>query len=69
MPFLSQILNNSDINARPLTPMEIPMDQSARQQVNEDLAQMGIKRCSYIWPLLAIPVAIIVLLITFQDSE
>jgi uncharacterized protein (DUF2235 family) len=69
MPFLSQILNNGDINARPLSPMEIPMDQSARQQVNEDLAQMGIKRGSYIWPLLAIPVAIIVLLIWFQDSE
>jgi T6SS, Phospholipase effector Tle1-like, catalytic domain len=49
--------------------MEIPMDQTARQNANEHLAQMGIKRGSYIWPLLAIPIAIIVLMIAFQDPD
>lgn len=45
------------------------MDQSTHDQVKEDLAQMGIKRGSLIWPVLATLIAILVLAVSFQDPK
>jgi hypothetical protein len=45
------------------------MEHSARQQVTEDLAQLGVKRGSIIWPILALLIAALMLAIYFQTSQ
>ena len=44
------------------------MNQSVGQEINEDLAQMGIKKGSLIWPILALVVAALVLVVYFQPA-
>lgn len=45
------------------------MNDSARQDVTEDLAQLGIKRGSIIWPILAVLVASLMLAVYFQKPD
>ncbi|MFY0613036.1 MAG: DUF2235 domain-containing protein [Hyphomicrobiaceae bacterium] len=45
------------------------MGQTAQQEVTEDLAQLGIKRGSIIWPILALLVASLMLAVYFQKPD
>lgn len=45
------------------------MSTAVRDQIKEDLAQLGVKRGSFIWPVVATLLAIIVLAVYFDDEK